>query len=346
MSFRCLRLAAIFASAVLSLASGFDSAAAQSSSSSSPQKTSSSSNPVQEKAPSLLDPAGPTISLVTSEPVFLMAAALNACDYNEGLDESSPIRTKVREEINQALSRSEEARNARDKVCLFIAQHRMTGSERDIAQFISLALYLTPPDELETSAELSEMPPDSTQVVEIVPLLRQFISAVDLHGIWLAIHHNYDDDLAKLHDPLYNTIQGTNLYLRMPFESYSGRRFVVVMEPMLSPRTVNARIYGTDYVVVLSPVSGQIRMNDVRHTYLHYMIEPLLLTRANAIDRMQPILKEIRAGVERSDLPRHQRERQAVEQKQEAVRVAAVRHDMTQGFVLTQYFYEQMVQFE
>src|SRR5713226_8809718 len=134
MSFRSLRLAA-FALAVLSLASGVVSAAAQSSSSSSPQKTSSSSNPVQEKAPSLVDPAGPTISLVTSEPVFLMAAALNACDYNEGLDESSPIRAKVREEINQALSRSEEARNARDKVCLFIAQHRMTGSERDIAQY-------------------------------------------------------------------------------------------------------------------------------------------------------------------------------------------------------------------
>jgi hypothetical protein len=35
-------------------------------------------------------------------------------------------------------------------------------------------------------------------------------------------------------------------------------------------------------------------MNDVRHVYLHYMIEPLLLARANAVDRMQPILKEVR----------------------------------------------------
>ncbi len=148
---------------------------------------------------------------------------------------------------------------------------------------------------------------------------------------------------------------------------------------------MNARIYGTDYVVVVSPVNGQIRMNDVRHTYLHYMIEPLLFARANAIDRMQPILKEIReaplefryrsdtvpltveclikaieartmdtgipeykipAGVERSDLPKYERERQAVQQKMEAVRVATVRHDMAQGFVLTQYFYEQMLQFE
>lgn len=385
MSFRFLRITAAFVSAFLCLAPGFVSAAAQSSSSSGAQSAASSSNPVQEKAPSLVDPAGPTISLVTSEPVFLMAATLNACDYDEGLEESSPIRAKVRAEINQALARSEEARNARDKVCLFVAQHRMTGDARDVAQYISLALYLTPPPELETSAELAEMPPDSTQVVEIVPLLRNFVSAVDLHGIWLAEHHVYDDDLVKLHDPLYHTIEGTNLYLRMPFESYSGRRFVVVMEPMLSPRTVNARIYGSDYVVVVSPVNGEIRIDDVRHTYLHYIIEPLLFSRANAIDREQPILKEIREAplefryrsdtvaltveclikaieartmntgiadykipphVDRSELPHYEHERQIVQQKQEAVRQAAVHHDQAQGFVLTQYFYEQLIPFE
>jgi hypothetical protein len=386
MSFRVFRFTAAFASAFVCLAPGFIPAAAQSSSSSnSSQKASSSSNPVQEKAPSLVDPGGPTISLVNSEPVFLMAAALNACDYDEGLEGSEAIRASVRNEINKALARSEEARTARDRVCLFIAQHRMTGGERDIAQYISLALYLTPPPELETSAELTEMPPDSTQVVEVVPLLRNFVAAVDLHGIWLAVHHTYDDELAKLHDHLYQSIQATNLYLRMPFESYSGRRFVVVMEPMLSPRTVNARIYGTDYVVVLSPANGEIRLDDVRHTYLHYLIEPLLFSRANAIDREQPILKEIREAplefryrsdtvaltveclikaieartmntgiekytiprsVDRSDLPRYEHERQVVEQKQETVRLAAVHHDMAQGFVLTQYFYEQLIQFE
>jgi hypothetical protein len=56
-----------------------------------------------------------------------MAAALNACGYDEGLEESAPVRKRVRDEINQALAKSEEARNKRDKVCLYIAQHRMTG---------------------------------------------------------------------------------------------------------------------------------------------------------------------------------------------------------------------------
>jgi tetratricopeptide (TPR) repeat protein len=392
MTFRSSLLFAVLSASVISLLAGLAPVAAfaQSSSSSAnssreDQTSSSSPDFVREKAPSLVDPAGPTISLISAEPVFVMAAALNACGYDDGLEESAPVRKRIREEMNQALAKSEDARNKRDHLCLYIAQHRMTGGERDIAQYISLALYLTPPPELETAVELTEMPPDSTQVVEVVPLLRDFAAAVDLHGIWLVVHPIYDKEADLLHDPLSKMIVSTNLYLKMPAETYNGRRFVVVIEPMLSPRIINARIYGADYVVVVSPVNGTIRMSDVRHTYLHYMIEPLLYLRTNALSRMQPILKEIReaplefryrsdtvaltveclikaieartmdtgipeykipANVDRSELPRYERERIAYQQKVDAVRIAAMRHAMTQGFILTQYFYEQMLQFE
>lgn len=371
------------------------SAGAQSSSSNPEESSSSSSAPgkgknsaamlQQEKAPSLIDPAGPTISLTSAEPVFVMAAALNACDYDEGLEESAQVRKKVRDEINEALAKSEEARKKRDALCLYIAQHRMTGSARDIGQYISLSLYLTPPPELETSVDLTEMPPDSTQVAEILPLLREFAAALDLHGIWLTVHHLYDEQANQVHEPLSQMITNTNYYLRMPAAAYDGRRFIVVVEPMLSPSLVNARIYGTDYVVVVSPVNGKIRMTDVRHTYLHYILDPLLLSHSTAVSRMQPILKEIReaplefryrsdaeqltveclikaiearimdtgipvykipAGVDRSDLPKYEHELQIYQQKVDAVRQAAVNHDLTQGFVLTQYFYGQLIQFE
>jgi tetratricopeptide (TPR) repeat protein len=55
---------------------------------------------------------------------------------------------------------------------------------------------------------------------------------------------------------------------------------------------------------------------------------------------------KIPAGVDRSDLPRYERERQLYQQKVDAIKLATVHHDMTQGFVLTQYFYEQLIQFE
>ena len=45
------------------------------------------------------------------------------------------------------------------------------------------------------------MPPDSTQVVEIVPLLKDFAQAIDLHGIWLSVRRTYDDETNSLHDP-------------------------------------------------------------------------------------------------------------------------------------------------
>ncbi len=353
--------------------------------SSSSQSSSSAQVYAHEKAPTLIDPAGPTISLTSSEQVFVMAAALNACGYDEGLEDSEPVRKHIRDEMNQALAQNENARAKRDAVCLYIAQHKATGTERDISQYISLALYLTPPPELELTADLTEMPSDSTQVAEVLTPLREFAAAVDLHGIWLASHHTYDEEADKLHDSVSQMIASTNLYLKMPASTYDGRRFIVLVEPQLSPSTVNARIYGTDYIVVASPVNGQLRLNDVRHTYLHYVIDPLLLARSNAIDHSQPILKEIRdaplefqfrsdtvaltieclikaieartmdtgipaykipAGIDRSQLPRYEHERQLNQEKVDAVKVAAVAHDMRQGFVLTQYFYEQLLAFE
>lgn len=180
-------------------------------------------------------------------------------------------------------------------------------------------------------------------------------------------------------------IVDTNIYLKMPAATFNGTRFVVLIEPQLAPAMVNARIYGTDYIVVVSPVNGKIPMTAVRHTYLHYVIDPLLFSRSNALQREEPILKAIRdaplafrfrsdptaltveclikaieartmdtgipvyripAGVDRSQVPRFEHELEVYRQKVEAVRLAAVDHDMRQGYVLTQYFYEQLIQFE
>jgi tetratricopeptide (TPR) repeat protein len=372
---------------------------AQSSSSSQPQSSTSqsSSNPfpddsgsgpqsyVREKTPTIVDPAGPTISLISPEQVFAMAAGLNMCGYDDGLQDSAPMRKQVRDEINKTLAASEDARKRRDALCLYVAQHRMTGTQLDVAQYISLSLYLSPMPELQPTAELAEMPPDATQVADVAPLLRDFAAAVDLHGIYLTLRHTYDEAANQLHGPLSQMMVKTNLYLKMPAPTYDGRRFIVIIEPMLSPNTVNARVYGTDYVVVLSPVEGAVHMSDVHHIYLHYLIEPMLFSRTNVLEREQPILKEIReaplefryrsdtvaltveclikaieartidtgianykmpADYDRSQLPRYDAERRAVEQRQEAVRQALLQHDMKQGFVLTQYFYDALIQFE
>src|SRR5450631_173765 len=200
MTFRRIRSPYFDAGVFLCLLAGISASSALAQAQS-PQSSSSNPTPdqasaqayVREKTPTLVDPAGPTISLTNAEPVFVMAAALNMCGYDEGLESSAPVRKQVREEIDKALAASEDARAKRDAVCLYIAQHKMTGTVLDIAQYISLSLYLTPPPDLETTADLTEMPPDATQVAEIVPHLKDFADAVDLHGIWLTVRHTYDE---------------------------------------------------------------------------------------------------------------------------------------------------------
>jgi tetratricopeptide (TPR) repeat protein len=341
--------------------------------------------PPPPKPPALVEPGGPSISLQTSEAMFDIAVGLNACGYDNGLSESDPIREHIREQVNQASQQSVDARDARFHLCELINQHRLAETGRDLAQYVSLALYVTPPPELAPSVEMQDLPPDSTQVVDVLPLLRDFAQAIKLHAIWVENRAAYDEEVSRLHDPLTKMITDTNIYLKMPASTYEDRRFLVVLEPMLSPAETNARVYGSNYVVVVSPVNGTIHMKEVRHTYLHFEIEPLLYARATAMDRMLPFLKTVRdapldfvyrsdivslviecmiraieartmetgvdipkipANTAHSELDPLYRAHNAALQKDNALREEVVNRDMAEGFVLTQYFYGQLIQFE
>jgi hypothetical protein len=337
------------------------------------------------KGPALLDPAGPTVSLQTSEAMFDLAVALNACGYDDGLKESDPVRQTVREEVNEATQNSEAARTDRDKLCLYINQHRLDDPAENLAQYVSLALYLSPPPQLTPSVDEEDLPPDANGVLLILPLVRQFARDIDLHVIWLESRAAYDAIVDKLHGPLSDMIVKTNYYLKIPASISTGRRFLVVIEPMLSPEETNARVYGANYVVVASPKDGGIAMRLVRHVYLHYQIEPLLYSRQNDMIRMEPILRtvddaplpfnfkndiaplmvesmiraiearlmntgvpivKVPAGLPRSQAEPYEEARSESLQKDAEVRQQAVDRSMAQGFVLTQYFYTQLLGFE
>ncbi|HEX6494148.1 MAG TPA: hypothetical protein VF018_01605, partial [Acidobacteriaceae bacterium] len=329
---------------------------------------------------------GPQISLQTSEAVFDIAAALNTCGYDAGLDQSQPVRQKVRDAINTAVVASAEAQNTRDQLCTYIRQHELSDTSHNLSQYVSLALYVTPPPDLTNSVPLTEMPPDSTQVIELLPLLRKFAREIDLHYIWISVRPQYDAIVNSLHDSLTTMIVGTNVYLKMPANVSGDSRFAVVLEPLLDPGQTNARVYGADYVVVTSPTRDDtVRMDEIRHTYLHFELEPLLYARASSMDRLLPFLKEVReapleytfrsdivslvtecmiraveartmdtgvapfkapAVVTHSEFAAVERQRHASEQKAEAVRQATVKRDMEQGYVLTAYFYDRLAAFE
>jgi tetratricopeptide (TPR) repeat protein len=271
-----------------------------SSSSSSSSDTPAADIPTKSR-PRIAQPeaGGSAITLETSEPLFYIAAALNTCGYDADLAASSPVRQKIRDEINAAVAASEAARTSRDALCTYVREHTLADGGLNLAQYISLSLYLSPPPELTPTVDETELPPDSTQVVNILPRLRTFAEDIHLNAIWAAHRQDYEELTSLVHGPLTKMILNTNIYLRMPVSSYEGRRFLVLLEPMLAPSATNARIYANDYIIVASPGGnplGAVHMDDIRHIYLHYEIEPLVYSKAQAMERLQPLLKAVQSA--------------------------------------------------
>lgn len=336
--------------------------------------------------PALITPAGSSISLATSEVLFDIGAALNACGYNDGLSNSQPVRLKIRQAVAQNLATSTAATADRDKLCVYFERHDFSNSAQNLAQYISLGLYLTPPPQLKLSVPEQSLPPDANGVLTILPLLRAFVADADLHFIWVNNQDAYDRMIAMLHEPISNMTLAMDLYLKQPLSSYSDRRFLVVVDPMFDPADTNARFYGGNYVVVVSPSKGgTVHMQNVKQVYLHYEIEPLLYARANAIDRLQPFLNmvqnapisfqdksgivpfvveclvraiqartmdtgiaeyKIPATAPRSDYAANYRKRKEYLKAVAKARQQAVDASMLQGYVLTEYFYQELIAFE
>jgi tetratricopeptide (TPR) repeat protein len=359
------------------------------------QSSSSSAAPQNQAVDNTLNPAtrpraaqiergGAAVTLEVSEPLFELASALNVCGYDADLNKSAPVRAEVRADMNAALQGSEAARNSRDAMCAYITLHRLSDLGLEVGQYVSLALYLSPPPELTPNVDLTQLPPQAAAVVNVLPLLRTFADDIQLHFIWLKHRAEYEALTARVHDPMTQMILDTNIYLHQPVSTYDGRRFLVLLEPMLSPNLTNARVYGFDYIIVMSPDNGTgipVNIDQIRHIYLHYVVEPLVYSRGQAMERMQPMLKTVqdapleffyksdivalmsecvikaieahldvlpdppqrlRGTRSREELAQYDLEKQAYDAKTTVARDNLVTLDERQGWVLTRYFYNAL----
>ena len=365
-------------SAVLSVGAAAQSSSSSSSPGSAVQDSSRATRVGQPEA------GGSAITLETSEALFDLAAGLNACGLDADLANSHPVRAEIRADIQAALEESALARTSRNALCKYVGEHELADKGRNLAQYVSLALYTSPAPKLTPIADETEMPPDALAVLNILPLLREFANQVSLHAIWLKHRAEYDAIVAKVHDPVTQAILATNIYLKVPVSSYDGRRLLILVEPMLPPNTPNARIYSSDYVVVTSPsLAGAIRIDQIRHLYLHYEVEPLVYARTASMERLTPLLKPVKdapldyvyktdivalltecliKAIEartmdvgfappakpkgtraRLDLARYDEELASYERQAEVVRRKQVDLDMRQGWVMVDYFYNQLM---
>ncbi len=316
---------------------------------------------MQERSPIALD---------SSETLFAVLTALNACGYDQDLTTSDATRSNVRAEVQRVLAESEEAEAARTAVCEFYLTHtEERNTNHSLSPYISLALYMDGPPHFVPRMKEEDLPPDAAGVAEFGTVLERFYEKVGLHSIWERHRRDYAAAMNRYHEPLAKMVFDTEIYLKQPSSQYLGRRFTIYLDFMGSPNETDARNYGADYYIIVFPApntpsgatpKSALKMDQIRHTFLHYELDPLASKHFTAIMRLEPLLQSVkRAPLEeafKTDISllvtecliraieiRTTGTKQAAD---EALRAQAVDDAVKQGYILTRTFYDTVVAFE
>ena len=309
------------------------------------------------------------ITLDSSETIFSVLTALNACGYDQDLTISDATRSNVRAEVQRNLLESAEAETARIALCDYVQNHVASkDANRNLSQYISLALYMEGPPHFVPRGKEDELPPDAAAISGFGALMERFYDKAGLHSIWERHRRDYAAAMTRYHEPLHNMVSDTEIYLKEPSSQYLGRRFTVYLDFMGSPNETDARSYGPDYYVVVFPApntplgatpKSALKMDQIRHTFLHYEMDPLAEKHYSAMKRLEPLLQSVkRAPLEeafKTDISLLVTECliRAIEirtsgnkQTAEAMRTQAVDDTVKQGYILTRYFYDVVGAFE
>ncbi len=304
------------------------------------------------------------ITLDTNETLFAVLTAMNSCGYDTNLNASDAQRLNIRAEVQRNLRESEEAQGTLNALCEWYVAHRGKDPQHDLSQFISLALYLQGPPHFLPRVKEDELPPDAGPNAGLGALLERFYDKAQLHSIWERHRANYAALVNRYHAPLAKMVFDTDIYLRLQSGGYLGKTFTVYLDFMGDPNEANARNYGNDYYVVVFPspdpsAPDPLKLPQIRHTYLHYLLDPMAEKHFSAVKRLEPLLQSVkRAPLDenfKTDISLLVTECmvRAVEirtsgtkQTAEAMRLQAVDDAVKQGYILTKYFYTALLSFE
>ena len=301
----------------------------------------------------------PQVSLQTSETIFTVLTAINACGYDQELSSSDPLRAQIRAEVDKAVETTPGAKEVAAPMCEFYRHHLVGEPAHDLSQYVSLALYLGEPPTFTPKLKEAELPPDAAGIVDFVPLMQAFYAKAGLRAIWERHRARYDELTETYHAPLSKMTFDTEIYLKLPSAGYLGRQFTVYLDAMGAPGETNARNYASDYYVVFSPTAGTaLKMQQIRHTYLHYLLDPLAMKNNTSFVRLRPLLEVLQKApmdeafksnislLVTECMVRAIELRTGSVKSTEAERQQNLDEDDREGYILTRVFYDELANFE
>jgi len=293
--------------------------------------------------------AEPQGQLDASRTLFSVLAAINAAGYDADLASpaNSPLRQIIRREI------AAKKLPVVDDLRYFVGKHRRSNPTSDLSQYISFALSVKGAPNFEYKFRQVELPPDVDALQGFQELMVKFDRDADIEELWKRSQRAFDQAIERYHDPVSKAILEVNAYLRNITSGYLGRRFQIYIDLLGAPNQIQVRGYVDDYYVVLTP-SPEPQVDDVRHAYLSYLIDPpgikysdLIMKKRGLIDYVQnaPALPELYKAdfllLTTKSLIKAIESRLSKGNRREMVDEA-----LREGYILTPHFAEQLAIYE
>jgi TolA-binding protein len=229
-------------------------------------------------------PRAPENQLDGSQTLFTVLAAINAVGYDADLDSAAnaTLRKQVRDILATKHLDSVEALKK------FFEAHRQTSADAELSQYISFALTLEGPPDFRYRMKPEEIPHDVRKLEGLNPLIANFYREANIEELWKRSQGAYEHMIAVNHSGVAQALLEANAYLRNPTSGFFGRRFQIYVDMLGAPNQIQTRSYKDDYFVVVTP-SPEPQLDEIRHAYLHYLLDPLSLRHFEQLSRLKAL---------------------------------------------------------
>lgn len=287
--------------------------------------------------------------LDASPSLFSVLAALNAAGFDTDLD--SPTNHPLRAAVRKAIAAKHPPSLARLKS--YVMARKKWTATAEISQYISFALSVDGPPDFKPRFTPNQMPPDAAALDGFSSIMAEFHREAGIDELWRQAQPAFDQVIAQYHGPVSQALLDANMYLRNPTSGIRGKRFQIYLDLLGAPNQVHVRSFGDDYFVVVTP-SAEPRVNDIRHAYLHYALDPLSIRFAANLDKKKGLGDQAQASPVLDDAYKNDFALLAGMSLVKAVEArmdrrmgqAHVDQAMREGFVLTAYFAEALQGYE
>jgi len=304
-------------------------------------------------------PAAENNQLDSNIQLFTVLAAINAAGFDAGLDSplyqaapkaDSPNVAGLRLELRKAL----EAKKLPviSELKKIYEQHKPRRSDtEDFSQYVSLALSITGPPDFAWKGRQVDIPPDARALDEFRSMLGDFYAQAGLEDLWRRSQPALEHMIEVYHSPVAKMAFEISSYLRLPLAGNLGRTFQIYVDALGPPNFIQGRAYGDAYYVIITP-SVEPRIQDIRHSFLRFSLDPIGTKWGLALMQKRSLLDIAVTAPALPDIYKNDFVLLATESLIKAIEARldrtpeTVRAALEQGFVLTPFFFEQLPLYE